>query len=535
MEWLETQYQLHKDREFLNHLTFGDVYERVQTVAAKLAGAVSAVSSEPNSVVTVDGVGGARPDGAYFMIGDIAPMNHRVGLLWDNSVDMAIYVLALLSLKQQIVMINTHLRTAEIEKQLAQLDVRIVVCSNEREQQVPKVLTRADTALDKTSTVHEKIKIQVWTEQFIESLPPIAVNLDKTVQDSDIAVIMNTSATTGSFKSVPLRWEQIKAHMAASKQVLCSYDHDRWLMVLPLFHVSGFSILMRSLYNGTAVEIMGKYDEAQVAKLIETGAVNMVSLVPTILSSLVKRINTHHMRVILLGGEYIPLELVKVCKEKSLPIYKTYGMTETFSQSVTFSVLDHEDKIDSVGLPLPGMEIYIVNPDADGIGEIHLRGPMLMSGYIGREPITGAFNTDDIGYVDDDGYVYVLNRRKDIIISGGENIYPKEIEDALYELPYVKECAVVPVADEKWGQVPALFVALQEVGNEASGKTPTEDKQAENIQTESTQAEYPYIELQLLQFLRSRFATYKIPKYIRILPELPRNGTGKILRKDLHI
>ena len=132
-----------------------------------------------------------------------------------------------------------------------------------------------------------------------------------------------------------------------------------------------------------------------------------------------------------------------------------------------------------------------------------------MTGYIDKEPIDGDLNTDDIGYVDEDGFVYILNRRKDLIISGGENIYPKELEDLVYTLSSVKECAVVPVPDPKWGQVPALFVAFHD------GESMTADA--------------------ILSFMTNSLAKYKIPKYVKILPALPRNGTGKIVRNELRL
>ena len=155
------------------------------------------------------------------------------------------------------------------------------------------------------------------------------------------------------------------------------------------------------------------------------------------------------------------------------------------------------------------MQVRIDNPDADGVGEIHLTGPMVMTGYIDKKPIDGDLNTDDIGYVDEDGFVYILNRRKDLIISGGENIYPKELEDLVYTLSVVKECAVVPVPDPKWGQVPALFVAFHD------GESMTSDE--------------------ILSFMTNSLAKYKVPKYVKILPALPRNGTGKIVRNKLRL
>ena len=459
MEWLRYGAEHYPNRICINEYTYNDIYRGVVHVARKL---------EPLQA-------------------------SRIAILSDNSVMMAIYVLATMVVHKELLLLNVHLKPKEIENQLAQLDVTTVLHSVERREQLPNSIS---------TIVFESLERILSDEEADDTF-------DWTFEDRDIAVIMNTSATTGQFKSVPLRWGQIRAHVQASQEVLGKTEQDNWLMVLPLFHVSGLSILMRSLYNGTAVTILPKYDKAQVLKLIESENINMMSLVPTILTQLEPSISHHKLRVILLGGEFIPMALIDACEKKSLPIYKTYGMTETFSQSVTFSVLDYPHKRDSVGKSLPGMQVRIDNPDADGVGEIHLTGPMVMTGYIDKEPIDGDLNTDDIGYVDEDGFVYILNRRKDLIISGGENIYPKELEDLVYTLPSVKECAVVPVPDPKWGQVPALFVAFHD------GESMTFDE--------------------ILSFMTNSLAKYKIPKYVKILPALPRNGTGKIVRNELRL
>jgi len=459
MDWLRYGAEHYPNRICINEYTYNDIYRGVVHVARKL---------EPLQ----------------------AP---RIAILSDNSVTMAIYVLATMVVHKELLLLNVHLKPKEIENQLAQLDVTTVLHSVERREQLPNSIS---------TIVFESLERILSDEEADDTF-------DWTFEDRDIAVIMNTSATTGQFKSVPLRWGQIRAHVQASKEVLGKTEQDNWLMVLPLFHVSGLSILLRSLYNGTAVTILPKYDKAQVLKLIESENINMMSLVPTILTQLEPSITHHKLRVILLGGEFIPMALIDACEKKSLPIYKTYGMTETFSQSVTFSVLDYPHKRDSVGKSLPGMQVRIDKPDADGVGEIHLTGPMVMTGYIDKEPIDGDLNTDDIGYVDEDGFVYILNRRKDLIISGGENIYPKELEDLVYTLPSVKECAVVPVPDPKWGQVPALFVAFHD------GESMTADE--------------------IVSFMTKSLAKYKVPKYVKILPDLPRNGTGKIVRNELRL
>ena len=459
MDWLRYGAEHYPNRICINEYTYNDIYRGVVHVARKLE-----------------------------LLGA-----SRIAILSDNSVTMAIYVLATMVVHKELLLLNVHLKPKEIKNQLAQLDVTTVLHSVERREQLPNSIS---------TIVFESLERILSDEEADDTF-------DWTFEDRDIAIIMNTSATTGQFKSVPLRWGQIRAHVQASKEVLGKTEQDNWLMILPLFHVSGLSILLRSLYNGTAVTILPKYDEAQVLKLIESENINMMSLVPTILTQLEPSITHHKLRVILLGGEFIPMALIDACEKKSLPIYKTYGMTETFSQSVTFSVLDYPHKRDSVGKPLPGMQVRIDKPDADGVGEIHLTGPMVMTGYIDKEPIDSDLNTDDIGYVDEDGFVYILNRRKDLIISGGENIYPKELEDLVYTLPSVKECAVVPVPDPKWGQVPALFVAFHD------GESMTSDE--------------------ILSFMTNSLAKYKIPKYVKILPALPRNGTGKIVRNELRL
>ena len=459
MEWLRYGKQYYPNRICMNNYTYQDIYSAVVNVATRLQ----------------------------------TLSDTRIAIVSDNSVTMAVYLLAAMLVRKEVLLLNVHLTAGEIENQLCQLHITTVLHSAKRCGQVPKSVTSMEFESMESMLHNEEKDIFDWI-----------------VNDNDIAAIMNTSATTGQFKSVPLRWSQIKAHVQASQEVLGRSEQDNWLMVLPLFHVSGLSILMRSLYNGTAMTIMESYDEEQVLQCIHDGRINMMSLVPTILKNLEPRITHHQLRVILLGGEFIPRPLVDACVEKQLPIYKTYGMTETFSQSVTMPVLSNLNKLDSVGKPLPRMTVHIVNPDVDGVGEIHLNGPMVMRGYINREPIHGDFNTDDMGYVDEDGFLYILNRRTDLIISGGENIYPKEIEDTVYAMQGVKECAVIPVADTKWGQVPALFVAFDDI---------------DALGTDSKMIVRDYIS--------SKLAKYKVPKYITIMDALPRNGTGKIMRKSL--
>jgi O-succinylbenzoate-coA ligase len=411
----------------------------------------------------------------------------------------------------ETVLLNTNLTEREVTEQMESTGVRTLLMSEKMTLIWRAQKGACDIEITDVSTYehsHSQVDRQyLCFSKDIDfnsiSLKHSDENLDWNPSDETVFCIINTSATTGKFKSVPVRWSQIEAHVKASAKVLGVEEDDNWLVVLPMFHVSGLSIILRILYNGTRATIREKFSEQVVLEALEIEDVTMVSLVPTVLQRIVERIQAPTLRAILLGGEFIPMPLLQECVQRNLPVYKTYGMSETFAQSTTFSIRDYPHKLASVGYPLEGVTIEIRNSDEEGVGEVWISSPMLMKGYLNKEPIHGAFNTDDIGYVDNDGFLYLLNRRKDIIISGGENIYPKEIEDVLYGMDGILECAVIPVLDLKWGQIPILCVVT--------------NRSEEDIS----------------EYLLSRLAKYKVPKRIVYYDTLPKNSMGKILRQEL--
>ncbi|MDR0200186.1 MAG: o-succinylbenzoate--CoA ligase [Streptococcaceae bacterium] len=345
--------------------------------------------------------------------------------------------------------------------------------------------------LPETEIVSQMRKLHIYTRIFAGT-PGLAMKgpapVDWAPADDKVAVLMNTSGTTGDVKTIPITWGMISSHVAASAEALGVEENDCWLDELPIFHVSGLSILMRSLYNVTRV----------VFRDVD-GSANMVSWVPTQLQEKLESLNPGKFRVILLGGTSLPERLIVRSFERGLRVYKTYGMTETFSQSVTFSIQDFPEKLESVGKPLPGVEVSFAEDR-----EILLSSPMLMTGYLGREPLPGhEFATGDIGHLDADGFLYVEGRKSDLMISGGENIFPAEIENVAYQFAGVREAAVVAREDAKWGQVPVLYV-VGDVDEEA-----------------------------LLSFLREKLVVFKVPKIVVKLDGLPKNATGKILKKEL--
>ena len=481
MKWLYNRAQTHGDKLFLNELTYGIVLDLTIATAKRLAPHLRGES--------------------------------RIALWAENSVSMAIHLFALSALGIETVLLNTNLTAREVTEQMESTEVRTLLMSEKMTQILRAQKGACDIEITDVSTYehsHNQVDRQylcfsTCIDTDFKAISPMHndENLDWNPTDEKVFCIINTSATTGKFKSVPVRWLQIEAHVKASANVLGVEEHDNWLVVLPMFHVSGLSIILRTLYNGTRAIIREKFSEQVVLEALETEDVTMVSLVPTVLKRIVERIQAPTLRAILLGGEFIPMPLLQECVQRNLPVYKTYGMSETFAQSTTFSIQEHPNKLASVGYPLQGVTIEIRNPDEEGVGEVWLLSPMLMKGYLNKEPIKGAFNTDDIGYVDEDGFLYLLNRRKDIIISGGENIYPKEIEDVLYGMKGILECAVIPVSDPKWGQVPVLCMVT--------------NRSEEDIS----------------QYLLSCLAKYKVPKRMIYFDALPKNSMGKILRQDL--
>ena len=481
MKWLYNRAQTHGDKLFLNELTYGTVLDLTIATAKRLAPHLRGES--------------------------------RIALWAENSISMAIHLFALSALGIETVLLNTNLTEREVTEQMESTGVRTLLMSEKMTQMLRAQKVADDMEITDVSTYeysHNQVDRQylcfsTCIDTDFKAISPMHndENLDLNPSDEKVFCIINTSATTGKFKSVPVRWLQIEAHVKASANVLGVEEHDNWLIVLPMFHVSGLSIILRTLYNGTRAIIREKFSEQVVLEALETEDVTMVSLVPTVLQRIVERIQAPTLRAILLGGEFIPMPLLQECVQRNLPVYKTYGMSETFAQSTTFSIQEHPNKLASVGYPLQGVTIEIRNSDEEGVGEVWLSSPMLMKGYLNKEPIKGAFNTDDIGYVDDDGFLYLLNRRKDIIISGGENIYPKEIEDVLYGMDGILECAVIPVSDPKWGQVPVLCVVT--------------NRSEEDIS----------------QYLLSRLAKYKVPKRIVYYDALPKNSVGKIVRQEL--
>jgi O-succinylbenzoic acid--CoA ligase len=291
--------------------------------------------------------------------------------------------------------------------------------------------------------------------------------------------------------------------------------------VLPLFHVGGLAIVMRSVIYGVPAIVHARFDPTAANQTIDTQDVTLVSLVATMLERMLTARSDRPfppgLRAVLLGGGPAPRPLLERCARAGVPVVQTYGMTETASQAATLAPADALRKLGSAGRPLLPLELRIEHEGAalppGAIGEIVIRGPSVTPGYSDRPAATAAalrdgwLHTGDLGYLDAEGYLYVVDRRDDLIISGGENIYPAEVEAVLLAHPAVAEAGVFGVPDARWGQSVAAAVV------------PRPGMAAESAS--------------LIAFCAERLARYKVPYRILSVAELPRNAAGKLLRRAL--
>lgn len=323
------------------------------------------------------------------------------------------------------------------------------------------------------------------------------------ISEDSVAVALFTSGTTGVPKLVELSHGNFLAAAAAHGARLGIEANQRWLCALPLFHIGGLAMMYRCAVYGASLVLERQFDAASMCRALDEG-VTHCSVVPTMLSRLLKERGGRSfsgIHAVLVGGGPVPLHALHEARRLGLPVLQTYGLTEACSQVSTERLEDADGQ--SAGPPLPGIEVRIVGADEAGVGEIEVRGATVAASALTAG--NGWLRTGDLGKMDSQGRVQVMARREDLIISGGENIYPAEVEAVLAAHPGVFEVAVAAQDDEEWGQRPVAYVVAQ--GN----VSPSE----------------------LERWAASRMARFKIPARWILVDSLPRTASGKISRSQL--
>jgi long-chain acyl-CoA synthetase len=341
--------------------------------------------------------------------------------------------------------------------------------------------------------------------------------------DTDLAVILYTSGTTGRPKGVALSHDNLASN-ARSAASLYELDRSAWaLAVLPLSHSYGLTVMNAGNILGTKAVLLRWFNPELVLETIERFNVQSMAGVPTMYVYLLNypdaaRFDTSSMRAWGSGAAPLPLEIVEPFERRfGGRLMEGYGLTEA-SPVVSAHRLSGVRKLGSVGQPIPGVQVAIMDDDdrpvpVGELGEVCVRGPNVMQGYYrlpeetARALRQGWLHTGDVGRLDADNFLYIVERKKDLIIRGGFNIYPREVEEVLYAHPDVAEAAVVGMPDPLMGEDVLAVVALK----------PGATEEAEGI----------------MAFCRERLARYKCPKRVRFVPSLPKSPVGKILRKEL--
>jgi O-succinylbenzoic acid--CoA ligase len=304
-----------------------------------------------------------------------------------------------------------------------------------------------------------------WVEAAVDEAGRGPVpSLEPIPDDERTLAILASSGTTGRPKGVVLSRRAFAASAAASHVNLPLRRGDRWIACMPLAHAGGLSIITRSLVARSGVVLLPRFDVAALAPAVATHASTHLSVVPTMLRALVERGHRDlldRLEAVLVGGAACPDDLLAEARDARIPAIATYGLTEACSQVTTQPLSDRRRPPDGdSGVPLPGVDLSIRGEQGEALGHereglIAIRGPSLFSGYRGAAPHApeGWLPTGDFGLLREDGRLVVLARRTDLIVTGGENAYPAEIEASLRHLPGVRDCAVIGVPDNRWGAV----------------------------------------------------------------------------------
>ncbi len=444
----------------------------------------------------------------YFYAVGIRPRDN-VALFAVTSMEFAFSYMAIVSLGCVVVPLNTMLTPREIVFILKDAGAKHIITDKQ-------LLLPADN--DQSPAV-----VQLYVPEIKKALEhanyPAAPEVS--IEESDTCAILYTSGTTGRPKGAMLSHNNLISNAKSITQVLLTVDSDNFLCVLPMFHSFAWTCaVLAPLYAGASVTIVETFSPKDVIATIRDQGVTVVLGVPAMYgyyAALARPEDLAGVRLFASAAASLPIETINSFFAKTKQrVIEGYGLSEA-SPAVSFNPIE-ATKPGSVGLPLPGVQVKIVDQEGREIepkqvGELIVQGANVMSGYFGLSGQTaealrgGWLYTGDLAYKDEEGYIYIVDRKKDMVIVSGLNVYPREVEEVLHQYPAVKEAAVIGAPDKKRGETVRAFVVLKE-----------------GMQLDKNE---------LKTFLRANLAAYKLPRDIVELTSLPKNATGKVLKKEL--
>jgi fatty-acyl-CoA synthase len=447
----------------------------------------------------------------------------HVATIFLNGNEVLETYLALMKLGAVVVPLNVRFSPKELHYIIEHSDASALMLSHEFESTIREIKEDLSKVKRYFKSGGEAFRDMVALEEIYQGESEQEPNVE--IGEEDIATIIYTAGTTGRPKGVMLSHRNC---IWGAVNIAFNVELESWyrvLMVFPLYHAAAFMILISNLFVGCTNVIMRSFDPKRVMELIGEEKINRMTFPPTVWNFILQlpdldQYDTHAVRALSSGAESMPLET----KKKLLALFpnaglgETYGMTESAASITTLHPRDVLRKMASVGKPFVNVETRLVDEyDQDvkkgEVGEILARGPSIMVGYYKDPESTsqtlkgGWLHTGDLGRLDEEGYLYIVDRKKDMIISGGENIYPREIEEILYAHPKILEAAVIGLPDPTWGERIHAVVALKE------GELLTEQE--------------------VIDYCKAHIASFKKPKSVEFVDRLPRSSAGKVLKRIL--
>lgn len=434
----------------------------------------------------------------------------RVGIWLKNCPEFVSALFGIFNAGAVAVPINNFLKPNEVTYILSDASIDVLITDATMTEALPQL----------TSGRPQLKSFQIETFNNLAALSTEFRPAERT--EADLAVIIYTSGTTGRPKGAMLSHGNLLHNVESCQQVLEAVSFDRFVILLPMFHsfMLCVGILLPLIVGGSIVLIKSLHPPKNIVQEIINREATILPAIPQFFRALANpQIPANlPLRLCVSGAAPLPGEILKEFSQKfSVPLLEGYGLSEA-SPVVSMNPIRGPWKAGSIGVPIPDVEVCIQDENgkhlsAREVGEICVRGGNVMQGYWNQPEETakalrdGWLLTGDVGYRDEDGYYYITDRKKDMLLVNGINVYPREIEEIIYQFPGVKEAAVIGVPDARKGEQPVGFVAANEGA--------TLDEKA------------------LLQFVRGKLADYKVPRRVIFLPSLPRNATGKILKRAL--
>lgn len=462
----------------------------------------------------------------------------RVGMLHVNCPQYVELYFATAKIGAIFVPLNFRAKQDEISYMLTNAEVKIIFTGYRYFDMIAAMLTSIPS-VKHCITLDEKKEGVLYYEDLLNAVSAEEIICD--IDDEDITILMYTAGTTGCPKGVPIRYSGLTNYILENVEPVNPEIEERNLISVPLYHIAGMQAMVSAVYGGRILVLMKQFDVKEWLATAQREKINRAMLVPSMLKWIIddpefNKYDLTNLKVLTYGAAPMPFEVIKKAVEIMpwVSFINAFGQTETASTITSLGPDDHklEEGLDekerakkilrltsSIGKRLPDVEIKIVDDHGKDlplgeVGEIMARGKRVMTGYWRDEGKTaqvitadGWLHTKDKGWMDSEGYIYLSGRADDMIIRGGENISPDEVESVLYSYPTIEEVAVIGLPDPQWGQEPCAVV-VQKKGQQTSAE-------------------------EIMEYCRQRLAGFKRPRSVIFVESLPRNQMGKVLRKNL--